>query len=334
MTIFSNLCKNSWNILLSYPILTGYQIDTLGGIILKKMKRIIGVALSLLLLLIFISFPSATFAKEQVTDKEITLDDVDLEAGKVDMETLPKALKEKVENRIKEVDSYFADLSQAAVDYKIQAKANKKDNTKLTDAKNKYEYLYKNSESIAGLTIVPDGENVQEGTIITPYATISDVEVFKPTLYWDQWTAMYVMKGSWDWNFNPDLSPGGYDGFGLKTVQRKVSVLDSTLYTYNSSGTSTSHSYSRDASSYGVGFKFQDRSSGASYSGHAGSGFMYFKWYSGTPTGYAVNYRSTYAHSWKTTSLNGFDIGADSFGLSWDSTANRFSKENYSVVQY
>jgi hypothetical protein len=298
------------------------------------MKRIIGVALSMLLLLSFINFPNASLAKEPVKDNEITLDDVNLEAGKVDMDTLPKALKSKVEKRIKEVDSYFADLSQAAVDYKIQEKANKIDNAKLTDAKNKYEYLHKNSELLAGLTIVPDGEKVEEGTIITPFATVEDVEVFKPTLYYDKWTAMYVMKGSWDWNFNPDLSPGGYDGFGLKTVQRKVSVLDSTLNTYNSSGTNTSHSYSRDASSYGVGFKFQDRSSGASYSGHAGSGFMYFKWYSGTPTGYAVNYRSTYAHSWKTTTLNGFDIGADSFGLSWSSNDYKFSKENYSVVQY
>jgi hypothetical protein len=298
------------------------------------MKRIIGVALSMLLLLSFINFPNASLAKEPVKDNEITLDDVNLEAGKVDMDTLPKALKSKVEKRIKEVDSYFADLSQAAVDYKIQEKANKIDNAKLTDAKNKYEYLHKNSELLAGLTIVPDGEKVEEGTIITPFATVEDVEVFKPTLYYDKWTAMYVMKGSWDWNFNPDLSPGGYDGFGLKTVQRKVSVLDSTLNTYNSSGTNTSHSYSRDAGSYGVGFKFQDRSSGASYSGHAGSGFMYFKWYSGTPTGYAVNYRSTYAHSWKTTTLNGFDIGADSFGLSWSSNDYKFSKENYSVVQY
>lgn len=299
------------------------------------MKRISAVMLSMLLLLSLISFPNATFAQKPAVDKEITLDDINLEAGKVDIEKLPKELKKKVKDRIKEVNTYFEDLSKAKVAYQIQQKKGKIngiENSELTDAENQYEYLYNNSDSIAGLVLAPSPA-VEEG-FITPYATVADVAVPKPNLYWDKFIGMYVMNGSWDWYYNPDLDPGGADGFGLKAVQRKVSVLDASIATYNSSGTATSHSYSEDAGNYGIGFRFQDRSMGASYSGHAGSAWMYFKWYSGTPIGYAINYRSVYAHSWKTTSLNSFSIGADSFGLGWSSENYKFPKENWNVVQY
>ncbi|WP_243299726.1 hypothetical protein [Bacillus litorisediminis] len=81
-----------------------------------KTKRFKFIVLAVVALML--AFSMTSFANDE-NKEDITLDDVQLEPGKVDLEKLPKELKEKVKNKVEKVDAYFIELhdTQAKLDY-------------------------------------------------------------------------------------------------------------------------------------------------------------------------------------------------------------------------
>ncbi|WP_243299725.1 hypothetical protein [Bacillus litorisediminis] len=167
-------------------------------------------------------------------------------------------------------------------------------------------------------------------------STINDVDMPKPTMYYDNDMQMYVMTGYWNWNKTyPDSTVGGTDGFALGVAQEQISVFEHGLRTSKKDGTSSTPSVqSPYVNGYGIGFEFQDSGLGLNYNCYKGTGWVYFRFYNGTPVGKTINFNSKYGHSWSSTEVTGFSIGPTDLGISWNYSTNKFEDSNYGTKTF
>lgn len=310
------------------------------------MKKILSMVIIFGMLLCSILANTVVFAEEgSVINKNQdieSLHDLKLNPGQLNMDEIPDKLRLRLERRIREIDKYLEELSEAKV--RVEIMEQKKINDAysahneaiLKNAKDRYLYLDNHSYEIAG--IIKMEENGHDD-LISISSSEFDVTTDKPSVYYEPDMGMYVMLGGWKWNkMYPDSTVGGPDGFGLRNEHERITVIEMGLRTYDERGTVYYHSdFSPETSAYGVGMRFQDswiNYDARTYNAYRGSGWAYFTFYDGYPSGKTVTFNATYAHSWKSTSLTGFSIGKSSFGLSWSSSKDRWDRPNYNSIKF
>lgn len=266
----------------------------------------------------------------------LNFDDVELSPGDVNLEELPKDLQYKFKKRKEEIDHYFNRLGQLEAQlYNLENLRRNSITTQELEIYNntlkEYEYLKNNSLEAVGLTLISGGFD----TNIETMSVKGDASVPKPTLLYDNDMKMYVLGGSWKWNKYADFnSSGGDDGFGLRVEQESISIIEHGFNTYNFAGKKATPTVYPKISSYGLGFTFQDKMTGSAYNAASGKGWIYMKFYNGTPVKKTVNISSVYSHTWGSTKVNGFSVGPYAFGLSWTSGTNYWEITNYNAIKF
>jgi hypothetical protein len=163
--------------------------------------------------------------------------------------------------------------------------------------------------------------------------TSNDVTMNTPRVYWDTTYNRYTATASYGWkndNFGCCGNVGGYDGFALRSNR---AIGNTTGVTGRFSGKpglaygTTIVSNPSDNNVYGAAYRWQDTSRALA------GGRIDYNMYSGVVTlsvnppgcGTTAYLYSNYAHSWSSSSLNGFEISASGFGVSWSTSSNHWT---------
>lgn len=187
---------------------------------------------------------------------------------------------------------------------------------------------------------------IDEGLLaVSPAAsTNADVTVDRPTYFWDNPHHMGFVYASWQWSAAGAArladeancmslllqcarkAVGGPDGFA---VTMNGSYVPSSYYLSVSdrNGVYQGMPALSTSSTTGAGFTGQDQFWGnvnnANYSWYSGVATLSFTGFNGC--GKTLQMFSRLAHSWSTTSVNGFSIGVWSIGVNWNNTSYAWS---------
>ncbi|MFJ7951795.1 hypothetical protein ACIQZG_09735 [Lysinibacillus sp. NPDC096418] len=294
-------------------------------------KKILAGILGLSILL-----PTQAFANETVT-----FDKLDVPAGKVDLTELPLEHQNKLSERSKVIGSYFDELMNIRAEISsLEIEMSQQRNlggispyklTHLNELNEKLNYYENNSLEIAGLVeIDPDSQD----SLVQPFSSKDQVTVDKPKVYFDNDSKLYVGETNWRWTSNSDINNSGNDGIGITNTQETLSIFDFYVNTWDQKGNKYYNiGLNPETSSAGYHLEFNDSSNGATYRGHIGQSWFFFKFYNGTPVNKSVNFNTTYTHTYSGTLIDSVTVGWGTFSIGFIGS-NKWDRKNEAAISF
>lgn len=168
-------------------------------------------------------------------------------------------------------------------------------------------------------------------SITNAQTSASAMAVYAPKITVNYSSSGYVMyaNSTFQWS-SPPAAPstcqtdvGGNDGFAF-AFNRAVTNLGVSFSACNSYGKCGSYGWLETNSQYRAGYSFQDKAGSVTvgYSpAYKGTITYAFRTGSGCTQAFAK-----YAHTWSSTSVNGFSIGPSSIGVQWSTSSGFWQK--------
>ena len=163
----------------------------------------------------------------------------------------------------------------------------------------------------------------------------TDMTLYAPKIYVNYSSQGYIMyaDSKFQWSSPPAsgstcvVPVGGPDGFAF-AFNKSVTNLGVSFYTCNYYNKCTyNYGWLETNGSYGAGYAFQDQA--AAWPGGYGSAYKGTITYAfRTSTSSCTQAFSKYAHTWNSTSVNGFSIGPWSIGVQWSSSSSQWLKSS------
>lgn len=274
----------------------------IGGIFVKKLIAILA------LLSLFVTNSAMVYAKEQLGDNLGTKFVFNENYKKPKLDD-PKEIDARIERINKGIFEAFAL------------------NKSMDDIDN-----YLKSEGFEKVSIDENVSANSDSTYVTYY---------KPSVYYDSYTGLYVINAAWAWKRYSNNIPqwyndfgslpgnmGGQDGAGLWVSNPKgITFKKFSMTTYDAKLGATNYTTPWDWNQYGVVFKGQDKTW---FDSRVPGGYNY-NWDSGAVVAWAsvAGTGSTYlktklAHDWNSTDLSGCSISSTDISFTFNNTSSKW----------